>query len=249
MSYPSCIFTNDQHVQVFVLHHPFSNIFITRIHHEVIFRRIISTLLSNHIIRHNIVDSGAWIGDNAIPWAKQIQQSVYAIDPSPNNIDYINQMCTINQLQNVKTIQIALSDKTETVTTVDHIDHCSFVCPGNTQAYAVSLDDLYLKNSISDIDFIHLDVEGFESKAIHGSEQLIRRYNPMIAFEQHLHTDLYVELCQYLQDKDYVVYMIDEVMPGCREDCRNFLAIPKKNENKVVEALKIEALHGYLKKM
>jgi hypothetical protein len=53
--------------------------FKKRDNHEVMFRRINTYLIKNKIIKNNIIDLGAWIGDNSIPWAKNIDGTVYAI--------------------------------------------------------------------------------------------------------------------------------------------------------------------------
>ena len=53
----------------------------------------VSGYLKRKIIKGNIIDLGAWIGDNAIPWAKNINHIVYAIDPSSQNIEFITKMC------------------------------------------------------------------------------------------------------------------------------------------------------------
>ena len=64
----SCIFTNDNNVSISLIDDPYSEEFPRRDNHEVLFRRINTLLIKNGIIKNNIVDSGAWIGDNSIPW-------------------------------------------------------------------------------------------------------------------------------------------------------------------------------------
>ena len=93
----------------------------TRDNHEVLFRRINTFLIQNDIIKNNIIDLGAWIGDNSIPWAKNIDGIVYAIDPSTDNCDFINKICELNQIKNVKTIQHGISNCCELLTTNDNI--------------------------------------------------------------------------------------------------------------------------------
>lgn len=61
------IFTNDDHVRILLLNHCFSETFKKRDNHEVLFRRINTFLIKNKIIKNNIIDLGAWIGDNSIP--------------------------------------------------------------------------------------------------------------------------------------------------------------------------------------
>jgi len=228
-----CTFTNDNNVVISLFDHPFTKDFSGRDNHEVLFRKIHTYLINNGYISNNIIDLGAWIGDNTIPWSKTIGETntVYAIDPSPNNCDFIRQMCELNNISNVKIIQTAVSDKNETLSTRDSIDHCSFLNEGTVKMEAVSLDHLYNSGVISKIGYIHLDVEGMEHKVIMGATKLIEECTPIIAFEQHLKTDNFIDLIDYMGSKNYFVFMIDEILPGCLPDCRNFIAFPKSDFN------------------
>ena len=223
------LFTNDNNTTIDLINHPFLEDFSRRDNHEVFFRRIHSFLIKNKIIKGNIIDLGAWIGDNSLPWAKQIPHTVYAIDPSPQNIDFIEKMKIHNKITNIKTIQKPISDKVEIISTNDSINHCAFNknINGRTQLEAVSLDFLLEEGEIQDIDYIHLDVEGFEFNVIKGADKLINKYNPIITFEQHLNQDPYIEISRYLHEKNYNVYLINEELLGCRDDCRNLIAFPR----------------------
>ena len=245
-----CCFTNDDSVNILLLNHSFSNYFKTRDGNEVIFRRINTFLIKNKLIKNNIIDLGAWIGDNSIPWAKNIDGIVYAIDPSPDNCDFINKTCKLNNISNVKTIQSAISNSNELLTTNDSIDHCSFVYgthedgQGTCKVNAVSLDYLYETNVIENVGYIHLDVEGMEYKIIEGSSKIINECRPIISFEQHLELDDYSIILSYLKNKNYVVFLIDEILPGCRDDCRNSFAFP----NEIYNVSLIENINSFIGK-
>jgi len=88
----SCIFTNDNNVEILLPDHIFSDIFPKRDYSEVYFRRIHTYMINNNIIdtTKNIIDLGAYIGDNTVPWAKNIKGIVYAIDPSSINCSFID---------------------------------------------------------------------------------------------------------------------------------------------------------------
>jgi len=204
-------------------------VFKTRDNHEVYFRKIHSYLIKNKIINGNIIDLGAWIGDNSIPWAKQLNTIIYAIDPSKENINYINSMAIYNNIKNIKTINKAISDKNQIISTLDDINHCSFNDKGlgKIKINAFALDYLLQQNEINNISLIHLDVEGFELKVILGSLNLIKIFSPIISFEQHILTDNYLELSNLLYEMNYNIYLINEVLPGCKTDCRNLMAFPK----------------------
>ena len=227
----SCTFTNDNYVEIKLIDSPISKAFRTRDNHEIIFRKVNTYLINNDIIQKNknIIDLGAWIGDNSIPWAKNINGMVYAIDPSPTNIRFIESTCKLNGISNVKCLEYAISNKKEIVSTNDSINHCSFVYgvsgdTGATKCDAVSLDYLYDSKEIENIGYIHLDVEGMEYRILQGSSNILDIYNPIITFEQHLDIDNYEEILTYLNNKNYKVFLIDEIMPGCRPDCRNSIA-------------------------
>lgn len=229
----SVTFKNDNDVTMKILKdHPFTNDFVRRDDHEVAFRRVHSYLIKNGLIKNNIIDLGAWIGDNSIPWSLQIDGAIYAIDPSSDNINFINQMMELNGIKNIITIQKPISDRNEFLYTNSHINHCSFIntvgLVGLTRLEAVSLDHLYRTGVIDNIGYIHLDVEGLESKVIIGSDDIIEKFRPIITFEQHLNADDYIFLSMYLSNKGYDVYLINEMLPGCNFDCRNLIAFPRK---------------------
>ena len=229
----SCIFTNDNNTRILLIDHPLSKTFTTRNNHEVLFRRIHTYLINAGIIKNNIIDLGAWIGDNSIPWSKSIKSktTIYAIDPSPGNCQFIREMCHHNHIDNIKVFQTAISDHCETLSTNDDMFHCTFASDetGRNKVNAVSLDHLFSIKEIENVGYIHLDVEGMEYKVLLGSKQIIDTCRPIITFEQHLEIDDYNLILNYLTTLDYIVFLIDEVLPGCRPDCRNSIAFPRES--------------------
>jgi FkbM family methyltransferase len=263
---PVAHFSNDNGVAVqYHMNHRFAGLFGSRNEHEVMFRRISTYLINQGHIRGNIVDLGAWIGDNALPWSKSLLMAqnatserhdtknigpnsvVYAIDPSPDNCQFIRDLASLNNIQNIRVIEKAISDKREVLCTNDHLTHCSFVSDEDSltvrnQVNAWSLDDLYVAGEIADVAYIHLDVEGMENRVVAGATKLINTYKPIIAFEQHLEQDPFIELSAHIAEKGYVVYLINEILPGCRADCRNFIAFPSDRFDDVF----VEAINAHL---
>jgi FkbM family methyltransferase len=240
------LFTNDNNVSIKLLDHRFSHHLRWRDQYEVMFRRINAYLIKRGLIQGNIIDLGAWVGDNSMPWAKNIPGTVYAIDPSADNCEFIQKTCEFNEITNVSIIQTAVSDTNEILSTNDDIDHCSFVygapgVNGKNKVEAVSLDYLYEQKRIEKIGYIHLDVEGMEYKILRGSKQIIDECRPIISFEQHLEIDDYDVILKFLQEKNYTVFLVDEVLPSCRPDCRNSFAFP----NEIYKDYLIDAIHGY----
>lgn len=212
---------------------------------EKYFRLLIKYLYDNNFIdiNKNIIDLGAWIGDNSILWAIKINGIVYAIDPSKDNIMFIEELKTLNNISNIKTIQKCISDKIEYVFTNGDIKHCEFnIINGRTKLKTTTLDVLFNNNIIDNIGFIHLDVEGFEYKVLNGSLEIIKKFTPFIVWENHLDTDNYNKIIELLNQFEYNSYIINEYFPHCRKTCRNFISIPK-NMNYIVNNINKLFIH------
>ena len=187
-----------------------------------------------------ILDCGAWIGDNAVPWALQYTGAqVYAIDPSEKNCEYIRELGRINNCNNLVTLCMALSDKAETLRTPNGIDHCSFVYhevekkdvtgATFTEAVATTIDQLRAEGTIGSLGLLHLDVEGMEHRVVLGADRVITEDRPIVFYEVHLDLDAHIPLIEsYFAEKGYTVYVLDQVLQFCRTDCRNCIAVPNE---------------------
>ena len=232
------------------MNHRFADLFGSRNEHEVMFRRISTYLINNGHILGNIVDLGAWIGDNALPWSKSLHippsavfdtknmakldpyPLVYAIDPSPDNCQFIRDLASLNNIKNIRVIQKAISDKREVLSTNEDLTHCSFVSDDNSltkqnQVKAWPLDDLYNAGEIADVAYIHLDVEGMENRVVAGAEKLINTYKPIIAFEQHLEQDPFIELSEHMRQKDTPCILLTRFCPDAAQIVAISLLFPK----------------------
>jgi len=224
---PTVLFPHDNNCSIEVPDGWYSYDYSTRPHKEPLFRDIITYLIRKGLIQNNIIEGGAFIGDNALPWAKNIPGTVYAIDPSPGNCQYMRYLANMNSINNVTIIENALGDKVEELSTSDDLYMCSFKKnEGSSKVMSTSLDILLANRIIDSIGFIHFDIEGFEYKAIKGAECLISTFKPIIAYEQHLTTDDYLGLAEHLKQRGYTVYIINEILEGCNPDCRNMIAVP-----------------------
>ncbi len=220
--------------------HRYYKMFPGRNNCEVLFRLLVKYFYDEKLLdkSKNIIDLGAWIGDNVIPWAMIINGIVYAIDPSPENINYINELSILNGLSNITTIEKCISDKIENIYANGDLKHTEFnTNGGKITLRATTIDNLYNEGIISNIGFIHLDVEGFEQKVLNGTIQIIEKERPIIVWENHLNTDNYKGTCKFFSKYNYKTYLINETFPHCRNDCRNFLSI--SNENNVIKCDKI----------
>lgn len=233
------IYPNDSNVILTIPNHKFSDDLARRGYNEILLRKIHTYLFKKEIIdkNKNIIDLGAWIGDNTLPWSKIINGIVYAIDPSEENCNFIKEVKNVNKIENVEIIQKAITETNKIISTNGDINHCTFTHDsfGNLKIESTSLDNLYHENKITNIGYIHLDVEGMEYWVIKGASDIITKYRPVLTFEVHLEIDKYIEEMKniFINEK-YYVYMINEILLGNRSDCRNFLVIPAEKVHKFI---------------
>ena len=193
------LFPNDNGVVVRIQPaHPFTRSFIGRVDSETALRRVVSELLKRSLIKGNILDAGCWIGDNTIPWSLNTQGLVYAIDPSLANLDFITDLVKLNSLKNVVTIKAVLAECTKLVWSPTSIEpqvgefaHLMFsdqtISPHPMQT--TTIDELARTATLTDLGYIHLDVEGFEGKVIAGARRVFHDFRPICDYEQHLNSD------------------------------------------------------------
>jgi len=189
-------------------------------------------LIQRGIVKGGIIDLGAWIGDNAAPWAKLIKEKVYAIDPSPTNCALVKNLKNLNSLDNLIIIQKAIGAKEgELQIKEGNIDHASFqeVEKGPSTIHMETLDSLVEKGNIDEkVGFIHLDVEGMEYDVLIGALQLIKRDLPVISTEAHKGDR---DVSEILKPLNYIGWELPEVCGN--PSCRNTIWIHSPSSNVV----------------
>ncbi len=207
----------------------------------------------NHYLQPGMtfIDMGANEGAYTVFAARRVGESgsVWAFEPSQREFDSLRANLDLNGLigPNVRLFPLAIADfNGYTELTVAATEHAgqntmgAFAGPGigaaGTQTVEVRrLDDLIAEDAPARIDFIKLDVEGAELKAIHGAAATLRRYRPVLLFEvsaaslrpQGASRD---GLVAFLRSLDYLLYVFDDqglpavAEPGAYSD--NMLAAP-----------------------
>ena len=207
--------------------------YMMRPYAEVLLRKTIFELYKSGYINKasSIIDIGCYIADNSIVWANYLSESgkVIAIDPSLDNISYGKELAQLNRIKNIEFVQAVCADKPGIRLDFDgSIDHASFKAAISENYILSSTIDEIIDKDGSSIGLFHLDVEGFELSVLKGAVSLIKRDLPVILFEQHISKEKVSDVISFLKEFDYRIFMINEVLPGCSLDCRNFLALPSK---------------------
>ena len=139
-------------------------------------------------------DVGANIGVFTLPAAEKVGTTgrVVAIEPSPRVFPYLQRNVQTNRLLNVDLVHCAAIDlKSSEVSfyeaPADHFGMGSMGAQFYTEPISVpgkSLDSIADELSITHIDIIKVDVEGFEAGVFRGGEGILRsKKSPIVVFE------------------------------------------------------------------
>ena len=142
-----------------------------------------------------IFDIGANIGISAVLLGKALPAAtIHAIEPAPSTFASLSVNLADNHVSNVVPHQLAISDRPGNLSfhlsdnsSANHIvsDQHAVAAFANLSGTvpAVTLDDLVAAEGLDRVDFIKLDVEGFEIDALAGMKGTLARHAPVVFME------------------------------------------------------------------
>lgn len=187
---------------------------------EIIFQKFCATFINKNSVS---LDIGANIGVTSIILSHNMNNGVvYAIEPGKKIFSVLENNVKNNRINNIKTINCAISETTCKLHFIEnsaygHIklnNGIVYADDGLTDAF--SLDDLVNNLNIERLDFIKIDVEGFEHQVLKGGKETLRRFNPLIYLELNSwclldHSDSNpLEFARYLLENFEFVYRVDK---------------------------------------
>ena len=140
----------------------------------------------------NILDIGAQSGLYTL-YAKYLPNSrFYAFEPFPETFKLLNDNIALNNINNVLTYNIGISNYKGEAILNTSISHNGLHTLGNNplrfndvKPVTISvdtIDNIFYNNNIP-IDFIKIDTEGWEYFILKGGEKTIQKYKPFIQME------------------------------------------------------------------
>lgn len=147
--------------------------------HEKFITKVVGSRVTEGM---KVVDIGANIGYYTLLFAKQVGPSgkVYAFEPDPSNFALLSKNVEMNGFTNVILVNKAASDANGTadlyISEHNKGGHSMFNFnkeKSSIKIETVTLDD-YFRDYEGNIDFIKMDVEGAEYKALRGMRHLLR---------------------------------------------------------------------------
>lgn len=148
------------------------------------------------------VDGGGYIGDTAIDIARKTNNTyrkIISFEPDKHNIALYKANIQKEKLGNIQLEPYGLWDKQENLKfSNDPIGGGSRIEEaGETRIDTISIDEV-LKGEAC--DFIKMDIEGAELKALMGAKKTIKKYRPQLAICIYHKPEDYVEIPKYIKE-------------------------------------------------
>ena len=143
---------------------------------NILFPKVISNMIPNH---RAVIQAGGHCGLYPYQYSS-LFENVYTFEP-----EYKNYNCLVTNLkdcQNTVTYNLGLGNKLEKMGIKLDRKNSGKHMITDTSENAVSIITIDSLN-LSDVDLIHLDLEGYELFALQGAIETIKRYKPLIVLE------------------------------------------------------------------
>eukprot|EP00435_Cladocopium_sp_Y103_P076455 s1_g194.t1 len=127
------------------------------------------------------LDIGANIGVTSVILSHYLADGhVYAFEPGRTIFDKLK--INASTLPNVSVERLAVADHCGTVTFAENTAYGHIAKEGDN-VEAQTVDQIVARLGLERVDFIKIDVEGYESQVFQGAQETIQRFNPIIYFE------------------------------------------------------------------
>lgn len=158
------------------------------------FRELLNGYLKNYTLQKGdiIIDGGAYLGEFTLYASQKVgkEGKVIAYEPDPLNFEKLKENIELNKLSNVIAINKGLWDKNTILkfyqsstngTSIFSSDNGSENKNSFMEVPVVKLDSEINILGIKRVDFIKMDVEGAEVKAIKGCENILKNTHVTLA--------------------------------------------------------------------
>lgn len=163
-----------------------------------------------------VVDAGAHNGEFSILSVLLGAKKVYAFEPVSGTAEILEKNISLNNMEDKITIvKKALSNKNGRARiSFDYVGDggasiTSEVDKNFEDIETVSLDNFVKENKIERIDFVKMDVEGFEENVIIGSAEIMKKFKPILSLSAYHKPDDKVKLPKRIKSirEDYKIVL------------------------------------------
>jgi FkbM family methyltransferase len=154
-----------------------------------------------------VIDAGSCWGEVALYFADHTgaEGKVYCFEFTPDNLEILEQNISLNQhlADRIEVVSKALWDQSEEILSYGaHGPSTSLVRDTKRErtleVSTLSIDDFVKDEGIARVDFIKMDIEGAELRALQGAEKTIRTFKPKLAISLYHKEDDFIVIPDYL---------------------------------------------------
>lgn len=195
------------------------------------------------------LDVGANVGWHTLLMSRLVgsEGRVLAVEANPSVRSMLEKHLSLNNAGNVRVIPFALAAKAQTLDFVGpefdnpgagdgHVASSEETSSGRTiKVEAVTADALVREQDLDRLDFVKIDVEGFEWPVLQGAREFLARFRPVVVFEFDANyagrgEGSPAELAEYFNGLNYELSVIGGggLRDGDWPQCANVLARPKE---------------------
>ena len=136
-----------------------------------------------------ILDVGANIGATSAIFSVLVENAkIYCLEPGLKNFELLQNNIRENSFENIKPFMLGAGDRQAELlfhenSAWGYFDNNREPGAFSSKVPVVTLDKFVELERIEQVDFVKIDVEGFEPQVLEGMKGVIKRFNPKILFE------------------------------------------------------------------
>jgi FkbM family methyltransferase len=184
----------------------------------------------------NIIDIGGNFGYHTLLFSKQCSEKVYSFEPQVQNFELLRENVKKNSIENIILHDYACGDENceirmpilncnQTLNMGDFTPNRNIENNRVSISKSIKLDEY---NFDSKIDFIKLDVQGWEKKVLAGAAKLLKTHKPIMivefeCFQLEKTNTTCKELFDFIREQDYYIFYMEYEYPS------DHLCVHRKN--------------------
>jgi len=218
------------------------NKFVYKFYRKIIFPNFLNKEIDIKKIRNfsfNVaIDIGANVGTYTVELQKN-SKKVYSFEPILRNVTYLSWLADKNV--KIKKYALGSTNSKEFIYTPSEgkssdfalsslSNHLKYKINSRKQLVSVKKFDDILKNkkTLSKIDFVKIDVEGYEFNVLKGMSRLFLYSKPIFLIEiEKKHNPHYLKVLRFMLKRKYKIYFINELKNFERLSQNNFVKFVK----------------------
>ena len=160
-----------------------------------------------------VIDCGSCIGDMSVIFAQLVGEKgkVFMLDPIPLHNKFAKIQIEMNpdfkNILNPYQYAVGLKSSQNKLKNED-VKEISPAGLAIKNYQSVSLDDFCMMNKIKNVDYIKMDIEGFEVDALNGAKEIIKKFKPKLAISAYHKDDDFWIISNLIHDiyPEYKLY-------------------------------------------